>query len=397
MGFIFDEKSFINDNVFLHEEKINSQYTRFLESTPTYVTYYSINNIESTADSGFLGVERVLGPQSPLRFNEVKDLPVYGIEQIILNLGDELQGLDSSYEGEGIILPNTINPLPNDLFTISYLNQNYIFMVTEISYDTIKSNNFFKISFTIKSLDEEQKGYLDNQLSDKFNCIVDNIGSKERVIIRQDDIQQLLKLNEIYTNIAQYYKLLFFSNKYNSFLCPQDDVKLYDKYLGEFINKFGLFNEKKKYETMILTNEDPTPTMLHEYHKSFYRAVEKKDKKAIKPSTYSTLYLTSKESIFSYHRDSSVRSIQLGNGPYEYVRQDFLDKILYVPDEIDENILCVTIMNYFNDITDSIYQIDMNGLEDYMDFMEPSQETYVLVPVLLYVLRYYYNKFMTTT
>ena len=66
MGFKFDEKALINNNIFKYEEKLNSAYTRFLETTPTYVTYYNVNPIESTVDLGFSNVEKILGDHSPL-------------------------------------------------------------------------------------------------------------------------------------------------------------------------------------------------------------------------------------------------------------------------------------------------------------------------------------------
>lgn len=227
MGYLLDEKKMINDNIFLYEERLNSQLSRFLEKSPTFVTYYHINDNESTVDLGFQNIERILGPNSPVRFNEIKDFPIYGIDQIILSLSDELQGVDSSYEGDAIILPNTITPYPNDMFTVNYLDQTYLFMVTEVAYDTIKSNNYYKITFTVKSMDQTHIDYLTNQTNDKFHCILDNIGTKEKAIIRSDDLDQLILLNEIYKNIAEYFKLLFFNAKYNSFLFKNaDGIKL---------------------------------------------------------------------------------------------------------------------------------------------------------------------------
>ena len=61
MGFKFDEKTLVNNNIFKYEDKLNSSYTRFLDKTPTYVTYYNINTIESTVDLGFSNVEKILG------------------------------------------------------------------------------------------------------------------------------------------------------------------------------------------------------------------------------------------------------------------------------------------------------------------------------------------------
>lgn len=399
MGFLFDsEQKFVNDNVFLHEERMSSQYARFLDKSPTYVTYYNINNIETTADSGFGGVERILGANSPVRFNEVKDFPIYGIDQIVLSLSDELQGPDTSYEGEAIILPNTVKPLPNDIFIIDYLDQNYLFSVTEIAYDTIKSNNFYRITFSVKSLNGDYKEHLARQTADKFNCIVENVGTKEKVLIREDDIQKLLALNEIYGLIAEHYKLLFFNSRYNSFISPNEDgFKVYDRYQTEFINKHRIFNEKRKYDTLFLTNEDTTKTMLLEYHNSIYRAIEMQKKELIKPYTYSLAYVSSQMSIFSYYRDTSIRSTQFGFGQKDYIRPTLIEKIIESPEVADENALGQTIIGYMNNKITSIYELDLEGLKEYILFMNFDHETFVLIPILLYILRYYYDKFMSTT
>ncbi len=109
MGYLFDERKFVNDNAALLDSRITSQYSRFLDSTPNYVTYYNVSNIESTADYGFKNVERVLGDTSPLRFNKVYNLPIYGIDSITPQLTDDEEGLNMSVDSEGVILPNTVN------------------------------------------------------------------------------------------------------------------------------------------------------------------------------------------------------------------------------------------------------------------------------------------------
>ena len=152
-GFIFDEQNFINNNAFKFEDRLNSQVARFLDKSPTYVTYYHISDIESTVDLGFSNIDGLLGDESPLRFNEIKDFPVYGLDPVQLRLEDMDQGLDTSYEGELLILPNTIKPTPNDFFTINYMSKDFIFMVTGVDYDTVKSNNYYKIDFYVKDID----------------------------------------------------------------------------------------------------------------------------------------------------------------------------------------------------------------------------------------------------
>ena len=398
MGYLLDEKKMINDNIFLYEERLNSQLSRFLEKSPTFVTYYHINDNESTVDLGFQNIERILGPNSPVIFNEIKDFPICGIDQIILSLSDELQGVDSSYEGEAIVLPNTITPYPNDMFTVNYLDQTYLFMVTEVAYDTIKSNNYYKITFTVKSMDQTHIDYLSNQTNDKFHCILDNIGTKEKAIIRSDDLDQLILLNEIYKNIAEYFKLLFFNAKYNSFLFRNNDgIKIYDKYMVEFINKFEIFNEKKNYSTLMLVNEDKSNSLYLEYHNSIYRVIELCDKNLLTNYVYSLAYVSNRYSVFNFYRDRNVRSIILGNGETPYIRSRIIDNIKNSFIDENESVCVNTIVKFFDKKIKTVYDLDREKLKDYMSFMSYDFETFILTPILLYILKNSYNKFMSTT
>ena len=153
MAFIIDEKRMVDEAVFIHEKNLKSPVSRFIETTPTFVTYYHVNPDVTTTDGGFVDVASIIGYRSPIRFNKIDSFPLYGIEQIVLQLQDTDQGLDTSYEGEAVIVPGSIKPVANDFFIIPYLKEPYMFRVTEIMYDTIMSDNFYKIGFKLEYLD----------------------------------------------------------------------------------------------------------------------------------------------------------------------------------------------------------------------------------------------------
>ena len=144
---------FINSNVSLLADRQSSMYVAFLESRPTFTTYYHINRIQSETDKGLKMPEKLSGALSPIRYNKLLNFPLYGIEQIQLQLEEDEEGLNSDYSGEAIILPNTIHPSVDDYFIIDYLDKKYMFRITMYSYDTIKSNNFYKIEFTLHTVD----------------------------------------------------------------------------------------------------------------------------------------------------------------------------------------------------------------------------------------------------
>lgn len=327
MGYLFDEKDFIESNIYLHESRINSQYARFLDRSPTFVTYYRVNNIESTTDRGFLNVERILGNNSPIRFNEVTRLPMYGIEQIVLDLQLEDQGLDTNYEGSAILLPNTVIPRPNDFFIIDHLGSSIVFMVTNLQYDTIRSNNFYRIDFKVKYIDDgEAYESILSQTVDKFTCYYENVGTEDKVLVRTVDSEIISELNKLTTQVANYYKMLYFDSRYNSFLFNRaDGYRLYDRVLTRFINRNRLFSNRKGYETVFLSDEDQAVTVELEYHNSIFRAVEKRDPSLIKDNKYLESFVFDLESVFTRWRDKRVISIVQGAGIPYYLRPDLLE------------------------------------------------------------------------
>jgi hypothetical protein len=398
-AFLLDEKKLLNENIFLHEQRLNSQYTRFLDKNQTYVNYFNINNIESTADIGFQDVERVLGPNSPVRYKEIKDLPMYGIDQILLDLSAEDQGLDTNFEGDAIILPNTVKPLPNDFFTITYLNQDYLFMVISVAYDTIKSNNFYKITFNVKALDTEAQ-LLAAQTTEKYNCIFTNIGTKDKCLIKSDEIGLLLQLNEAYSKIAERYKMFFYSTKYNAFMfedevrMPTNTDKYYDRYLSHFINEHQLFNEKNNYKSFYLTTERMDHRFTLEYHDSIYRAVELNKRNLLGAFKYQKFTITDMTSIFSIYRDYRVRDIKLGKGDEFYVPMELITNIVNNKITDADPVSWETLVKYFNNSIDSIYGLKLDKLGDYHSYVSYDLESFIIIPILLYILKTQYVNYM---
>lgn len=326
MGFLFNEKAYIENNIALHQERVSSQYSRFLDSSPTFVTYYRINNIESTGDRGFLNVEQSLGSNSPIRYNEVKNLPIYGLDQIILDLELADEGINTSYEGSAIILPNTILPRPGDHFIIDHVGSSLVLQVNNFEYDTLMSNNYYKISFKVRSVDDGSTHRdLLNQTVDRFICYHENIGTEDKVLLRAGDVEIVNQLNEIATKIAKYYKMLYYDEKYNSFLFNRTTgMRIYDRILTMFIRKHKLFSEKRGYTTIYLADEHHSIHMELEYHNSLFRAVDERKASLLKDVTAYESHVFDIQSVFTRWRDKTILSMVQGDGINQYVRADLI-------------------------------------------------------------------------
>ena len=400
MGFKFDEKLLVNNNIFKYEDKLNSAFTRFLETTPTYVTYYNINTIESTVDLGFSNVDKILGPQSPLRFSEVKNFPIYGMEAIQLDIDEGEEGINGSYDGgELIILPDTITPYPDDFFILEHKGHQFLFRVTGVNYDTIKSNNFYKITFTIKYVDTEDSVKILEQVTEKFTCLVGNIGTEDRCIIEDGVYELLQRMRYLYEDIADRYKLFYYHKKYNVILFNdvENGIHIYDRYVNMFIQKHGLFYDKETHRTIYLNNEDESCCYALEYDMSLFRTFE--TRKKIKRFPYNNFRLQDIVNIYSVFKyySAKVYSVRFKNGNIEYYPKEVIDAMttgdipeagLYQFDEADK-----LVVKYMNDQIDSIYNIDFDALEEFT-YYEPSRINMIKVPLLLYVMKGYYKLFI---
>ena len=403
MGFKFDEKLLVNNNIFKYEDKLNSNWTRFLESTPTYVTYYNINTIESTVDLGFSNVDKILGPQSPIRFSEVKNLPVYGLDAVQLDIDEGDEGLNGSFDGgELVILPDTITPYPDDFFILEHKGHDFLFRITGVNYDTIKSNNFYKLTFTIKYVTKEESVKIMEQVTEKFTCIVGNIGTEDRCIIEDEMYELLQRMQYLYNDICERYKLFYYKKRYNAIIYydAEDELGIYDRYVNAFIQKHGLFYDKETHKALYLNNEDDTCCFPLEYDNSLFRTFE--SRKKIKRYPYNNFKIQEVRNIYSVFRyySAKVYSVRYKGGTAEYFPRQVIDAMTTgkLPDKTAENVYMFDeadklLVKYMNDQIESIHNIDFDALEEFT-FFQPDWNNMIKVPLLLYAMKGYYKLFI---
>lgn len=386
MGRMISEEEFITGSVFQYEDRMNSQYSRFLDRTPTYVTYYNISNNSSTVDNGFQNVEEFVGSNSPIRFNKVDNFPIYGIEQIALELTDEEEGLNISFDSDAIILPNTIEPRPGDFFVINHLKINVQFMVTEIKYDTIKSNNFYKVSYTLKNLSSVEE--LESQVDETFKCIATNIGTEDKCIIKEEDFYKLTQLEEYISQLIARYKLFFYSEKYNMFVIPHENGLLHDPYLSLFLHRNNVFNSRTDYNTIIPTIVADERTLEIFYELSMFRSIEKCQKPKI--TTYNIITDNDQCSPMSYYGTHGY--ITTFPGSREYLPEEFFTNIESAV--VDTGVYCNDLISmYLNELITSINQIDLEKLKSHM-LIIPNYTNMITNGILLFVLQQCYKRFI---
>ena len=199
------------------------------------------------------------------------------------------QGLDTSYESEAIIVPGSIKPLPNDFFIIPFLKDPYLFRVTEINYDTVMPDNYYKIGFKLEYLEDEKVENIENQVKEKYTCILQNIGTENNCIIELKSKEVLDKIDAMYDDMASTYKAIFYNDRHNCFLGEiGPGMYLYDPLQTQFINEHQIFNKKNDLTCLMLTDQFTDSKRRIKYEKSIYRFVERRNPNLVNNFAYDT-------------------------------------------------------------------------------------------------------------
>jgi hypothetical protein len=400
MAFLIDEQKLINDNIFKYENRLNSQLSRFLDKSPVFVTYFHINVNETTVDDGFRDIESIIGARSPLRFQKIENFPIYGLEPVILAIQDMEQGLDTDYSGDAIILPNTIKPLQNDFFMITHVKGSFIFRVTEIQYDSIRPDNYYKLSFRLEYLDENKEEELNNQVEEKYTCILQNIGSENTCIIREDYMNQISLLDDLYSDMLSTYKALFYNERYNCFLGESSTMagyKIYDPLQMVFFNTHKLLNKKSDYSTIILTEGFEDKKRKIKYEHSIYRFFERRDVKLVTTFPFNIFNANDrKDSSFARWNDKSIVVV---DNP---TNNSMITKYEMLPIEVvnafkfnapQDSIYLELMQKFVRNEPLGIYDIPLNLNEELLK-LDANEEVFFFTPILLYIIQVVVNDFL---
>lgn len=273
---IFNESAMIEANLKEFESRTHSPLNRFLESTPTFVTYYHINSPESTADVGFKDIQQILGKDSPLRFNRITNFPIYNIEQIIPNLQATEFGLDIDFSSQGIILPNTIIPRMNDCFMIEHLHSIYIFFITEIAYDTLRPDGYYQVTFKLTYTDKESLENLYRQTIENNVCILENIGTEKNSIILDVDYVTIQSLQKMLEVMIDSYISMFYDKRHNCFIGKITNFnRFFDQYMHTFIRHTRVLSNDNSVDTIYTPIKIDDPKHDRKYSKTVWSWIER--------------------------------------------------------------------------------------------------------------------------
>ena len=381
------------------KSRLNNPFYIYGDRKPTIVTYYNINHNASTLDKGSSTLYDDIGQNSSLRFNKIENFHLYGLEKINVNLEVGEYGLESPIEGEALILPNTIVPVPGDMFIINHvIDKPYLFMVTGIGIDTLYTGaNFYKISYKLTRTDMDALTSLETvQTIKRFTYKAGNVGTTLTPLIESNQAELIDKIEDNIDTLLNYYMNLFYKNSVQNFILEYQHMYLYDPYLIEFMIRNKLFalscNNYFHVEQAVYIGD----TFALEYDHTIFKDIEIKKSNMRLNSVYpvpvddpNSLLVDRLE---SYYKLSNKVMYKDYDNPINWLDMDLLDRVinneLYDEDSnlYYRNLLILYMNNKEFDITDKL----MNSIMD-IEF-NYTKELFYMIPILVFILKSYVNK-----
>lgn len=377
------------DNIVTTQKHIlDNPYYAYADKQATVVTYLSQNDGKSTLDPGNYKAYTDHGSESPIRFNKINNMFIYGIEKISLSL--ELGDFGVTAEditGSCYFLPG-FEPKPNDYFTISYLDQKIIFKITgNIQNNTLDSGvNIYSADYKYAKSDDISEAF---EIVDEYEMLVDNIGTDFKSIILKADYKFVSTLDEFLDKLRQYYKMLFYSDRVQCFIFRDEFGKnVYDPMVVEFIIRNNLMKDNGNYLYVGQQITLPPYFQLH-YDHTIFRSVELRNK-SLNKVVIDGVLSTIREPLSML----SMRTEPYFNVVYNYGVKDYdkINNIRTIDESLIEDIknnsevssINKVIVDYMNG--KKITSADLAIIED-IDYI-PSKNLFYIVPILLYIIEF---------
>ena len=415
------EKSpYYNKNIEIFSQNKVGQYAKYLQRNPIFVEYYQINQARSRADSGTGSINTPIGPDSPLRYNKIKEFPIYNVPEMKPDVQyDETGGMNIDMDLNGIvILPGTIQPIPGDFIYLKMpgMKQGFLIEINNFEFNTIQSNDFYLVDTHIMFVEENgsfpRYDDLQNQVVESYTCIFDNIGTQDKCIIRDDIYEKANEYKEFIRSFSDNYREIYYQGEVGAFACfgfwTTTPTYLYDLYLTKFIKETDLFFDDTGHHSTALSYDDSIPMNFdYTYRQTLWYAVQHQTSKMMQRyQYYRTGSIMKSGSPFKYsinaQETQSIR-LELSKCPIEeYLSQRVggvtpeYFPILLTKGILEKNLESTDYLDLiiYNWVLQIDMDIDFNKLMDYD--MTMSRHNFWYFPLIIFILQQKYNAFFAT-
>lgn len=278
-GLVFDENILINEQMYKYDQFLHSRINKFTGDGRTLVTYFNIDDAMTTDSLGLGTNYRVLGKDSPIRYDMIEQMVLLGLSPLApeTSQASTTPVRDYMLNGEAYVIPGTVMPKENDMFIINNINMNHIMRVTQVIQDGLNTDGSYKIMYSLFSTNPSEIEYAYSQTVKHFVMDLQAIGGEDLTpVIGKEDYNHRDRLIKMVNDMIENYVSRYYDRTHNCFICRQNGTALFDLCGNMFMAKNGVMLIENSYDNIILNpNKLNDPRMESLYQKSPYKWIER--------------------------------------------------------------------------------------------------------------------------
>jgi hypothetical protein len=276
---IYDDQALVTGQIYKYDKFLHSRVNKYIGKDRTLVTYYNIDERNTTVSIGMNAAYQILGPDSPLRYNKIEQFPLLGFSPLSPENGNAGSTTVRDYKlnGEAFIIPGTVLPRENDFFVVQHLRMTHLFRVTEVTQDGLNTDGSYRITYSLMSTNPNDLTSLEQQVVGTFVTDLQTIGGEDLTpVIGKEDYELRSRLIKMVDDMVENYVANFYDPKHNCFLLHLNGRTLFDLCGNMFMARQGTVIRDNGHRNIVLNeNKIRDKDMLFHYQRSPYKWIER--------------------------------------------------------------------------------------------------------------------------
>lgn len=276
---VYDERALIDQQIYKYDKFLHARTNKYTGQGRTLVTYFSIDERNTTDSVGLNAAYQILGPDSPFRYNKIHHFPILGFSP--LNPENSNAGStnirDYKLNGDGFVIPGTVMPKENDFMIVEHLRMTHLIRITEVIQDGLNTDGSYRITYSLYSTEPRDLQALEKQVIGEYVTDLQTIGGEDLTpVIGKEDYELRSRLIKMIDDMVENYVANFYDHRHNCFLLHLNGRTLFDLCGNMFMARQGTVIRDNGHRNIVLNeNKIRNPEMLFHYQRSPYKWIER--------------------------------------------------------------------------------------------------------------------------
>lgn len=276
---IYDETSLVDQQMYKYDKFLHTRINKYTGSGRTLVTYYNIDDPNTSDSLGLNDAYQIIGPDSPLRYRKIENMILIGFSPLSPdnNTVGSTTVRNYNLNGDAYIIPGTIMPKENDFFIVNHLHMNHLIRVTEVTQDGLNTDGSYRITYSLYTTNPDEIEKLSKQVIGDYRMDLQTIGGEDMTpVVGKEDYELRSRLIKMIDDMMENYIANYYDDIHNCFLLHLNGRTLFDVCGNMFMSKNGVMIRDNGHHNIVLNeNKIRDREMDFHYQRSPYKWIER--------------------------------------------------------------------------------------------------------------------------